>query len=189
MSYLSDEEGIEVVGSATDGEQALRLIALRRPDVAVLDVRMPKAGGIDVLRRLGTSTTGPRVILFTGYPERTLLVEALDVGARGFMLKESALSDLTHAIRIVGRGGTYVDPELASAIVTPGATDRLHTLTRRQREIVRMLADGMRNDDVAKRLSISPLTVKTHVKNAMERLEADTRTEAVATALREALIS
>jgi DNA-binding NarL/FixJ family response regulator len=187
--YIDGEYGVEVVGSAIDGPQALALIEQDRPDVAVLDIRMPQFGGIEILRRLGESPDPPQVILYTGYPERGLLLEALDVGARGFVLKESPLSDLMRAIRIVAGGATYIDPMLAGVLAGPSAAARLPVLTARQREILRMLADGMRNEQVASVLSISPVTVKTHVKNAMERLDADTRTQAVATALRESLIS
>ena len=187
--FIAEEDGIELVGRAADGEEALRLIEERRPDVAVLDIRMPHFGGIEILRRLGASEFAPAVILYTGYPERGLLLESLDVGARGFLLKESPLSDLMRAIRIVAEGGTYIDPVLAGVLAGPRTADRLPALTMRQREILRMLADGMRNEQIGKALSISPLTVKTHVKNAMERLEADTRTEAVASALRQSLIS
>jgi DNA-binding NarL/FixJ family response regulator len=165
------------------------VIEERRPDVAVLDIRMPHFGGIEILRRLDASGVAPPVILYTGHPERGLLLEALDVGARGFLLKESPLADLMRAIRIVAAGGTYIDPVLAGVLAGPGATERLPALTTRQREILRMLADGMRNEQIAHVLSISPLTVKTHVKNAMQRLEADTRTEAVASALRQSLIT
>ncbi len=187
--FVADEDDIELIARAADGEQALRLISDRRPDVAVLDIRMPKFGGIEVLKRLADSETRPAVILYTGYPERSLLLESLDAGARGFLLKESPLSDLMRAIRIVAGGGTYVDPVLAGVLAGPLATERLPTLSKREREILRLLADGMRNEQVAAVLSISPLTVRTHVKNAMTKLEADTRTQAVASALRQSLIA
>ena len=93
------------------------------------------------------------------------------------------------AIRTVAAGGTYVDPALAGLLAGPQATERLPALTKREREVLRLLADGMRNEQVASHLSISPLTVRTHVKKAMEKLEADTRTQAVARALRESLIA
>ena len=129
------------------------------------------------------------MILYTGNAERAVLLEALDAGARGFLLKEAPLDDLMRAIRIVGEGGTYVDAALAGLLAGPLAADRLPSLTKREREILRLLADGMRNEQVAPRLSISPLTVRSHVKNAMRKLEADTRTEAVAKALRDSLIA
>jgi DNA-binding NarL/FixJ family response regulator len=186
---LADEQGIELVARATDGEEAMRLIEERRPNVAVLDIRMPKSGGIDVLRRLAGTENAPAVILYTGNPERGLLLESLDLGARGFLAKEAPLADLIRAVRIVADGGTYVDPVLGGLLASPSATDRLRSLTKREREILRLLSDGMRNEQVASELFISPLTVRTHVKHAMEKLEADTRTQAVASALRESLIS
>jgi DNA-binding NarL/FixJ family response regulator len=155
----------------------------------VLDIRMPHLGGIEILARLSELESPPPVILFTGFPERSLLLDALDAGARGFLRKEAPLSDLLRAIRAVAEGGTYIDPVLAGVLASSRATDRLPALSKREREILRMLADGMRNDRVASQLSISPLTVQSHVKSAMDKLEADTRTQAVAVALRQSLIT
>jgi DNA-binding NarL/FixJ family response regulator len=185
--YLEDEDEVELVGRAVDGDQALRLISQHQPDVAVLDIRMPSVGGIEIARRLLAEKSEIAVILYTGHSERSLLLEALDAGARGFLLKEAPLDDLVRAIKIVCTGGTYVDPALAGVIAGPQAAERL-PLTKREREILRLLADGMRNQEVGRLLSISPLTVRTHVQKAMEKLEADTRTQAVARALRESLI-
>ena len=186
--FLEDNEEVDLVGRASDGERALRLIAEQAPDVAVVDVRMPVLGGIEIARRLNAESATTAVILYTGHSDRALLLEALDAGARGFLLKEAPLDDLTRAIRIVCSGGTYVDPALAGLLAGAEATARL-PLTKREREILRFLADGMRNEQVARELSISPLTVRTHVKKAMDKLEADTRTQAVARALRESLIT
>jgi DNA-binding NarL/FixJ family response regulator len=187
--FLRDEDEVDLVGRAGDGNQALRLIEERTPDVAVVDIRMPAVTGIEVARRLCAAGSKTAVILYTGYPERSLLLDALDAGARGFLLKEAPLTDLMRAIRIVCSGGTYVDPALAGLLAGPQAAERLPTLTKREREVLRLLADGMRNEQVALQLSISPLTVRTHVKKAMGKLEADTRTQAVARALRESLIA
>jgi DNA-binding NarL/FixJ family response regulator len=187
--YLEEAEGVEIVGRASDGEHALRLIEQRSPEVALLDVRMPGLGGIEIARRLARSGVSTRVILYTAHTERAILLEALDAGAGGFLLKEAPLDDLLRAIRMVAAGGTYVDPALAGVLAGSQTAERLANLTRREREILRLLADGMRNEQVAVELSISPLTVRTHVKNAMKKLEADTRTQAVARALRESLIT
>jgi DNA-binding NarL/FixJ family response regulator len=187
--FLDDVDDIELVGRASGGEQALRLIADEQPDVALLDIRMPQVGGIEVARRLSGSESDTAAILYTGNAERSVLLEALDAGARGFLLKEAPLDDLARAIKIVAGGGTYIDPGLTGLIAGPEAAEHLPTLTKREREILRLLADGMRNDAVALELSISPLTVRTHVRNAMDKLEADTRTQAVARALRESLIT
>jgi DNA-binding NarL/FixJ family response regulator len=187
--FLEGEDEVELVGYARDGEQALRLIDRHAPDVAVLDIRMPPVGGIEIARRLSSAESGTAVILYTGDADRPLVLEALDAGARGFLLKEAPLDDLIRAIRIVGTGGTYIDPALGGLLAGPQAAERLPTLTKREREILRLLADGMRNEQVALQLSISPLTVRTHVKKAMQKLEADTRTQAVARAIRESLIT
>ena len=187
--FLADQEEIELVGSAADGEEALRLISELRPDVAVLDVRMPLLDGIEVTRRLYAEGASTDVILFTGHADRPLLLDSLDAGARGFLVKEAPLEELARAIRVVWGGGTYVDPVLAGILAGPQAAERLRALSKREREVLRLLADGMRNEQVAAELSISTSTVRTHVKHAMEKLEADTRTHAVAQALRDSLIS
>jgi DNA-binding NarL/FixJ family response regulator len=187
--YFEDVEDVEIVGRARDGDQALQLIEEHGPDVAVVDIRMPGIGGIDIARKLSGEGSKTPIILYTGHSERSLLLEALDAGARGFLVKEAPLDDLARAIRTICDGGTYVDPALAGVLVGPQAAERLPTVTKREREILRLLADGMRNEQVALELSISPLTVRSHVKNAMSKLEADTRTEAVAKALRESLIT
>jgi DNA-binding NarL/FixJ family response regulator len=187
--YLEEVEDLELVGRAVDGGRALEMIGDLAPDVAVVDIRMPDVSGIEIARRLSETGSKTAVILYTGSSERAVLLEALDAGARGFLLKEAPLDDLARAIRIVGEGGTYVDAALAGLLAGPQAAERLHTLTKREREVLRLIADGMRNEQVGQRLSISPLTVRTHVKNAMGKLEADTRTQAVARALRESLIT
>jgi DNA-binding NarL/FixJ family response regulator len=187
--YLADVEDVELVARARNGDEALQLIEEHVPDVAVVDIRMPGVGGIDIARKLGAEGSKTAVILYTGHSERSLLLEALDAGARGFLVKEAPLEDLARAIRTICEGGTYVDPALAAVLVGPEAAERLPALTKREREVLRLLADGMRNEQVAVELSISPLTVRSHVKNAMNKLEADTRTEAVAKALRESLIA
>jgi DNA-binding NarL/FixJ family response regulator len=188
LSFKTHEE-LELVGRARDGQRALRLIAQTAPEVAVLDIRMPGLTGIEIARRLRSTGSKTNVILYTGEADRALLLEALDAGARGFLLKEAPLDDLIRAVRIVAEGGTYVDPALADSLTGPDAAARLTILTPREREILQLLADGMRNEQVARVLSISPLTVRTHVNNAMRRLESDTRTQAVAQALRQSLIS
>jgi DNA-binding NarL/FixJ family response regulator len=129
------------------------------------------------------------LLLYTGYGDRALLAEALDAGVRGFVLKEAPLEDLVRAVDIVAGGGTYVDPVLAGALVNAKLTSALPELTQREREVLRALADGLSNEEIGRRLFISPETVRTHVRKAMAKLDADTRTQAVATALRQSLIT
>lgn len=181
--YL-DTEGIDVVGVAADGDEALARIEELTPDIAVVDVKMPGLGGIEIARRV----SGAAVLIYTGFGERSLVIEAIDAGARGFVLKESPLSDLVRAIHCVVAGSAYVDPVIACVLAGPDATSRIPGLTKREREVLVLLADGMRNEQVGKELSISPLTVRSHIEKSMEKLDADTRTQAVATALRMALI-
>lgn len=187
--FLREVDEVDLVGVAADGDQAARLIERAVPAVAILDVRMPARSGIELARSLHSARSETGVILYTGDADRALLLEALDAGARGFLLKEAPLDDLLRAIGIVARGGTYVDAGLAGLLTGGDASGRLSVLTQREREILRLLADGMRNEEVGRHLHLSPHTVRTHVKNAMEKLEADTRTQAVATALRQSLIT
>lgn len=184
-----EEHGIEVAGRARDGEEALTKLETRKPMVALVDLRMPRLSGIEVARRAQRSTPQTAVILYTAYGERALLTEALDAGVRGFLLKEAPLSDLVRAIEMVAGGQTYVDPGLASVLATSDAAVKVTKLTQRERDILRLLADGLKNEEIGKRLFISPETVRTHVRKAMRKLDADTRTQAVATALRKSLIA
>jgi DNA-binding NarL/FixJ family response regulator len=189
VAEMLTEKGLEVVARARDGEEALDKIEAQQPDVALIDVRMPKLGGVEVARRAAASTPRTSVILYTAYGDRALLTEALDAGARGFVLKEAPLADLARAVELVGRGGTYVDPVLASYLASSKTTEKLRALTQREREVLRLLADGNSNEEIGRALFISPETVRTHVRKAMSKLDADTRTQAVATALRQSLIA
>jgi DNA-binding NarL/FixJ family response regulator len=182
------ENGIEVTGRARDGDEALAKIEARKPDVAVVDLRMPRLSGVEIARRAARSSPETGVILYTAYGERALLTEAFDAGARGFVLKEAPLDDLVRAVEIVSAGGTYVDPVLAGVLASTSA-DEVPSLTQRERDVLRLLADGLSNEEIGRRLFISPETVRTHIRKAMDKLDADTRTEAVAKALRQSLIA
>ena len=185
--YLSNN-GITITASTRDGEEALRKIEETRPSVAVLDARMPRLTGLEVLRALGTGSA-TRVILYTGYGDDALLSDALDAGVAGLLDKEAPLDDLVRAIRIVAEGGTYLDPTAAAALIAQRRRNTTRELTQREREVLRLLADGHSNEQIGSVLSISPQTVRTHVQKAMEKLGASTRVQAVATALRDSLIS
>ena len=181
--------GIEVIGRARDGEEALERIEQRRPQVALVDVRMPKLGGIELTRRAQRSAPDTSILLYTGYGDRALLTEALDAGVRGFVLKEAPMDDLLRAVQSVASGGTYVDPVLAGTLAASSIGNKLPALTQRERDVLRLLADGLANEEIGKRLFISAETVRTHVRKAMDKLDADTRTQAVARALRDRLIA
>jgi DNA-binding NarL/FixJ family response regulator len=183
-----ERSGVEIVGRASDGQEALALIEAQQPRVALVDVRMPRLSGIEVAQKAAAVAPNTFVVFYTAYGDRALLSEALDVGARGFVLKEAPLSDLVRAVERVAAGEAYVDPVLAGVLVS-AQTDKVPSLTQREREVLRLLADGLSNEEIGKRLFISPETVRTHVRKAMAKLEADTRTQAVAKALRQSLIS
>src|SRR5437870_9051585 len=143
ISRVLASQGFDVVGQARDGEDAVREIEAKKPQVSIVDLRMPGMSGIAVARAVVRYTA---VIIYTGYSDRTLLVEALDAGVRGFVLKEAPLADLSRAIEVVATGGVYVDPVIAGVLASGEATQGLSMLTKREREVPRLLADGMRNE-------------------------------------------
>jgi DNA-binding NarL/FixJ family response regulator len=182
---LSRAPHIRVVGEAGDGETAVALAERRRPDVVIMDVRMPGMDGLEATKKLVESVPDAKVLIFTAYNEKSLLSRGLESGAKGYILKEAPHQTLVRAIEKVAAGEGYVDPALMPDFLSK---DREDMLTTREREILQLLADGMSNADVAQRLFISQETVKSHVRHILAKLEADTRTHAVAIALREAII-
>lgn len=186
--YLSNQ-GITITASTRDGAEALQKIEQTKPTVAVLDARMPRVSGLDVLRMLTESGSPTRVILYTGYGDDALLSDALDAGVGGVIDKEAPLDDLVRAIGVVAQGGTYLDPTAAAALIAQRRRNRNRELTQRERDVLRLLSGGKSNEQIGADLKISPQTVRTHVQKAMEKLGATTRVQAVATALRESLIA
>jgi two-component system response regulator NreC len=183
---LSRAPHIRVIGEASDGAEAISLVERRKPDVVVMDVRMPGMDGLEATQEILKKVPDTAVLIFTAFSERALLDRALDSGAKGYILKEAPHDDLLRAIDRIGNGGEYVDPALTPALISgKGQTDML---TAREREILQLLADGMSNAEVAAKLFISQETVKSHVRHILTKLEADTRTHAVAIALRESII-
>jgi DNA-binding NarL/FixJ family response regulator len=182
---LSRAPNIRVVGEAGDGKSAIALAERRRPDIVIMDVRMPEMDGLEATKVLGERNPDIPVLIFTAYSERSLLSRGLDSGAKGYILKEAPHQTLVRAIEKVSSGELYVDPALMPAFL-PGKGEDM--LTGREREILQLLADGMSNADAAAKLFISQETVKSHVRHILTKLEADTRTHAVAIALREAII-
>src|SRR5437762_388881 len=181
---LSRAPHIRVVGEASDGESAVALAERRRPDVVIMDVRMPGMDGLQATKLISEKLPETAVLIFTAFSERSLLSRGLESGAKGYILKEAPHQTLLRAIEKVSAGDGYVDPALMPAFLTKDND----MLTGREREILQLLADGMSNADVASKLFISQETVKSHVRHILAKLEADTRTHAVAIALREAII-
>lgn len=180
---LDQEAGIEVVGQAADGAQAVALAARTRPDVILMDIRMPGMDGIEATRRI-TAGGSTQVIMLTTFGEDEQLYAAMRAGAAGFLLKDVDPPDLVHAITLVARGEAVLAPALVRRLVerftvTAGAPEALGRLTEREREIFRMLARGLTNEEIAAALFISPATVKTHVSRVLTKLDLRDRTQAV----------
>jgi DNA-binding NarL/FixJ family response regulator len=182
---LSRSPHIRVIGEAGDGEAALSLAERRKPDVVIMDIRMPGMDGLEATKQMHDRVPETAVLLFTAFGERSLLTRGLDAGAKGYLLKEAPNQTLVRAIEKVASGEGYVDPALMPSFLNRDGQD---LLTPREREILQLLADGMSNGDVAAKLFISQETVKSHVRHILAKLEADTRTHAVAIALRESII-
>ena len=184
-----EESGVRIVGEASDGEEALEAIQRLRPKVAVVDAHMPRLSGLDAVRACARVAPETEIVLYTGFSEQALLDEALDAGVRGFVSKSAPLSEIVRAVRLAAEGRAYIDPVLAGSISESAAAKKASGLTKREREVLRMLSDGCSNEVIGKALFISPETVRTHVRKAMVKMDATTRTEAVARALRLEMIA
>jgi DNA-binding NarL/FixJ family response regulator len=180
-SYLA-ETGYEVVGPVPDGAHAVTLAAERRPDLALVDLRMPRMSGVELAQALHRVSPDTKIVVYTGDVEEDAARELLAAGVAGVVLKEAPLADLERALDAVLQGGSYLDP----GIIRSGQPVKL---TDREREVLSLLAEGLQHEQIAERLGISAETVRTHLKKASDRLGATTRTQAVATALRLGLIN
>jgi DNA-binding NarL/FixJ family response regulator len=188
VSRYLELQGFRVVGRARNGEEAIALIESQRPSVAVLDLHMPLVAGAAVIRRITRTTPQSSCLVYSGFGDGALLTEALDAGARGFVLKDAPLDELVRALETIGTGGMYIDPALADILIRSTPARELG-LTTRERDVLRLLADGHSNESIGRELFISPDTARTQLGAAMAKLGVSTRTQAVATALRKALIS
>jgi DNA-binding NarL/FixJ family response regulator len=185
LELLLRDTDCRVIGTADDAEAAASLVERRRPDVAIVDINLPGQSGIELTRTLLGQNPDLGVLLYTGVDDQETLSAALDCGARGFALKAGAPEELLNAIRAVAAGETYVDQRLRPLLLARLTTERIGVLSPREREVLDLLAQGLTGESVAARLGLSPETVRTHVRNAMDKLEAHTRVHAVAIALRQ----
>jgi DNA-binding NarL/FixJ family response regulator len=172
---------ISVVGHARGVTEAVRMLQELQPDVALVDLRLGDGDGFEVIRRLREISPHTRAVIFTGVGDRASLLRAMDLGVEGFVLKEAALEELMRAVTVAAHGGTYIDPMIARELGGPDGV-RGTRLTEREWEILRLLARGLGNEEIGKELFISPATVRTHLRNAMDKLGASTRAQAVAIA-------
>ncbi|WP_020667118.1 response regulator [Amycolatopsis nigrescens] len=199
---IDREEDMAVVGEVNSGEAALELIRADRPDVLLLDIRMPGMDGLETLRRIGADPAlgGTRVIVVTTFEVDQYVFEALQAGASGFILKDTAPDELVRAIRVVAAGEALLSPSVTRRVVSlfasqvaPSAPPSgapvggLDELTDREREMVAWVTTGYSNEEIAKELVLSPATVRTHVSRAMVKLHARSRAQLVVFAVRAGL--
>ena len=192
VSLLALNGEISLVGTASDGEEALAAIPGKKPDVVLLDMRLPKLSGLEVLRRLGEQGRLPPTIILTTFDDDEIVLEGLRAGARGYLLKDVSLSELVEAIRVVGAGGTAVQPIVSARVVrdleaVPSEFPRLDPpdrLTEREIEVLRLMTGGYSNREIARALSVAEGTVKNHVSSILSKLGVRDRTRAVLQAVR-----
>jgi DNA-binding NarL/FixJ family response regulator len=186
---LSSDSDLSVVGEAASGEAAVAMAAKRHPDVILMDIMLGRGmDGMEATAQILAAQPEIGVIMFTAYGERHQLAKGLDVGARGYVLKDAQPDDVIRAVRTVAAGGAYVDPSLGGELVSREAMLQLTRLTDRERDILSMMAAGVASREIAATLFLSTETIRTHLRSAMRKLDADTRTQAVALAIREKLI-
>jgi len=189
LELLLAREGCVVVGTAGTAAEGRALVEQLEPDVALVDIRLGEDDGIELTRELLDVDAERRIVLYTGSADEDLLFSGLDSGARGYALKDGSIGELVGALQTIAEGGTYVDPRLRPALLSRRTTERLPALSNREREVLDLLAQGLTGEAVAERLVLSSETIKTHIRNAMSKLEANTRVHAIAIALREGYIS
>jgi NarL family two-component system response regulator LiaR len=193
-ALLAEIEGIEVVGEADNGQEAVAQAETLHPDVILMDLAMPKMDGIEATRQIKASQPESRILVMTSFAADDKVFPAIKAGALGYLLKESAPEDLVQAIRQIHRGESSLHPTIARKVLQEitHSADRPPTpdpLTEREAEVLRLVAQGLSNQDIARKLNISDPTVRTHVSNIMSKLHLATRIQAALYALREGLVS
>jgi DNA-binding NarL/FixJ family response regulator len=189
---LDVEDGVEVVGEAGSGEQAIQNAGELRPDVVFMDVRMPGMGGIEAARAIRQASPDTKVILVTVDESRTSISEAIQAGVSGYLLKDTSADELVNAARLAVEGKAVIHPQLTRAFIEEVQTAEKKgdaaALSRREKEILQKVAYGATTKEVAHDLGISPHTVKTHLERIFEKLGANDRAQAVAIAIRTGLV-
>ena len=197
---LDEEEDIELVGQASNGSEAVEKAGESLPDVVLMDIRMPRSSGIDACRAMKEVAPSAKIVMLTISDEEEDLFEAIRAGASGYLLKDLPLDEVAETVRAVHGGQSLINPSMAGKLLTEFATlakrdgqERVQQvpaprLTEREMQVLKLVARGMNNRDIAKELFISENTVKNHVRNILEKLQIHSRMEAVMVAVREKLI-
>jgi len=193
-TLLGQQPDLEVVGEAADGRDAVMQARLLRPDVIVMDIAMPELNGVEATRLILAELPQARIVALSMYADRRFVAEILRAGALGYVLKDGAFEELALAIRTITEGKTYLSPSIAGLVVeellqrtsAPGSPS-LGGLTPRERQVLKLLADGMRPREIALELAISVKTVEVHKQNLMNKLEIHTASELTRFAIREGL--
>ena len=199
-ALLAAQPDIDVVGECGDGQEAVRLAEAHRPDVVLMDIRMPKMDGIDATRRIlaDPANGATRVLVLTTFDVDEYVYEALSAGASGFLLKDSTADDLVAAVRVVARGDALLAPQVTGRLIREFARQRpdrlkpdpaLSTLTARETEVLQLIAGGLSNAEIAARLVVSEHTVKTHVARVFTKLGLRDRAQAVVLAYESGLVT
>jgi two-component system, NarL family, response regulator DegU len=189
-----EEEGLEVVGEAADGEEALRLAAKLRPDVVLMDVTMPVLDGVEATRQLHEHLPEIPVVILTMHADREVLARAIRAGAAGYLVKDCSTDEVVRTVRLAANGETALSPELAASMLAEA--QRVDTpseelepiISRREEEVLQLVADGLSTSEVAAKLYISIKTVKNHLASIYEKLDSRDRTQAVLRAVRMGII-
>lgn len=192
-NLLELDGDIQVIAEAVDGEDCLEKLQLVKPDVLLLDINMPKKNGLEVLKSLKSRRSKLKVLVLTVHNETEYLMKAVDIGVNGYVLKDSESAELKKAIFAVADGETYIQPSLipalnAKMIETNKDAEKIKSLTKRELDVLKLLAVGMFNKEVGKRLEISERTVKNHVSNIFKKLGVTDRTQAAVFAIRNNLV-
>ena len=197
-ALLDARDDIEVVGEAADGADAVELAGKLRPDVILMDIRMPGIDGLEATRRITADPelAGVRIVILTTFGLDEYLFDALRLGASGFLLKDTEPADLATAVRVVANGDSRISPSMTRRLVAefacrakkPHPAAELDAITQREREVMALVADGLTNDEIAKKLYMSPATVRTHVSRAMTKLGVRDRAQLVVLAYETGLV-
>lgn len=186
------DEGFDVVGEAGDGEEAVQLAASLRPDVILMDVTMPNMDGVEATRRIREVVPEARVVMLTMHADRDVVAEALRAGAVGYLVKDCSIGEICEAIRMVVRDDAALSADVAASMLDEvhrgGSNANDHVVTKREEEVLQLIADGCSTVEVAERLFISQKTVKNHLASIYQKLDARDRTQAVLSAVRMGIV-